>query len=85
MSGCAIAGFRCMLKKRIFFHKNPSGCPTDHGPLNIQLVLDSSASMGLIWAEMIKDLRENFIDVIMTNSRSKMAVTRFGSSAEQLV
>ena len=61
------------------------GCPRDLAPLDIQLVLDSSNSMGIHWTEMIEELQENFIDVIMTNNQSRMGITRFGQTHEELV
>jgi len=65
-----------------------TGCALENGPIDVQIILDSSSSMAWKphtrnWKLLIGQMR-NFIDSLMTHKDSRMAIARFGTHSQIL-
>jgi len=51
------------------------------GPLDVQIILDASGSVGKEnWKKLLNEMKENFIDGLMSHKESRMAIARFGTT-----
>ena len=55
------------------------------GPIDVQILLDSSGSIDAsTWDKLMNEMKEHFIDSLMTHPDSRMAIARFGTDSEAL-
>ena len=61
------------------------GCALSRGPIDVQILLDSSGSIDAsTWDKLMNEMKEHFIDSLMTHPDSRMAIARFGTESEAL-
>merc|ERR1711933_294778 len=62
-----------------------TGCALSRGPIDVQILLDSSGSVDAsTWDKLMNEMKEHFIDSLMTHPDSRMAIARFGTESEAL-
>lgn len=59
------------------------GCPSVK-KVDVQLLLDSSGSMGTHWRGLINKIKTDFIGSVMSNKDSKMGIARFGETLVEI-
>jgi len=80
------------MKKKLFHDKCGCpklicvGCSIERGAIDVQVLLDSSYSIKAEnWDLLMNEMKEHFIDSLMTHKDSRMAIARFGTDSEELI